>query len=323
MSSSPEMEHARRAELAVVGLGEIGGGLARYLAATGIRVAGFDIDAAARARAVLAGVLACDSLGDAVDCAPLVVTSLPSESALRAVYLDGDGLAAAGSRITTCDLSTVSVALAKALSKARTAAGAAHVEGALIGVGRDAEQGNVHLLLAGTDAAIDALAPLLRAAGRGSTRFAEAGHANLAKILNNGIGQATLAAIAEALALARAVGLPCEPLVEAMIVGRGAGYSMVLERHGSNMARDADGPGTAALALKDAQALAHALAEVPLTLPLLTATARSMAEAVAKEGCQRQAVALARWTARVARSGAAEVDPSVRSDERSAKGPGR
>lgn len=291
MSSFPD---ADRAEIAIVGLGEIGGGIARYLAGTGTRVAGFDIALAARDRASDAGVRIAASIAHAVTLAPVVATSLPSEAAVRAAYLGPDGLVAAGARIVTCDLSTVPVALAREIAEARQSAGGHHVEGALIGVGKDAEAGQMHFMFAGDEASVLSLAPLLRAGGKGHVRFDRPGDAILAKILNNGVGQATLAAVAEALALAQAAGLSRTALVASMLRGQGAGHSVVLERHGRAMAADEDGPGPGALAVKDAKALAEAIGGYRAALPILATTADALVDAMAVEKCGRQGVALTR-----------------------------
>ncbi len=291
MSSSPD---PRPCEIAIVGLGEIGGGIARHLARTGTRVAGFDIAVSACDAARAAGVQIVASVAEAAKVAPVVASSLPSVEAVHAVYRGEGGLVAAGGGIVTCDLSTVPVALAREIADARAAAGGQHVEGALIGVGKDADAGQMHFMFAGAESAVAALAPLLRAGGKGHVRFEKPGDAILAKILNNGVGQATLAAVAEALALAQAAGLSRTALVASMLRGQGAGYSIVLERHGPAMAADEDGTGPGLLAVKDAKALALAIGGNRAALPILATTADALIDAMAIEKCGRQGVAMTR-----------------------------
>jgi 3-hydroxyisobutyrate dehydrogenase-like beta-hydroxyacid dehydrogenase len=136
-------------------------------------------------------------------------------------------------------------------------------------------------------------------------RFDRPGDAILAKILNNGVGQATLAAVAEALALAEATGLSRRALVASMLQGQGAGYSVVLERHGRAMAADEDGPGPGARTVKDAKALAEAVAGYRVALPILSTTADTLVDAMEIEKCSRQGVALTRQAvARISRQDA-------------------
>lgn len=291
MSPSPE---AMQADIAIVGLGEIGGGIARCLLGSGIRVAGFDISEGACDRAHSAGVRVASSIAATADVAPVVVTSLPSEEAVRSTYFGEAGLVAVGGNVLTCDLSTVSVDLAREIAADRRSGGGRHVEGAVIGVGTDAEAGRLHFMFAGEAAAVEALTPLLRAGGKGYVRFDRPGDAILAKILNNGVGQATLAAVAEALALAEVSGLSRTALVASMLRGRGAGYSVVLERHGPAMAADEDGPGPGPLAVKDVKALSHAIGVHRAALPVLSTTVDGLIYAMAVEKCGRQGVAMTR-----------------------------
>jgi prephenate dehydrogenase len=63
--------------VAVIGLGLIGGSLLRALAAGGHRVTGFDADEATRSRATEAGFTVSDTIGEAVAGADLVALAVP------------------------------------------------------------------------------------------------------------------------------------------------------------------------------------------------------------------------------------------------------
>jgi prephenate dehydrogenase len=71
------MCESSRVDVAVIGLGLIGGSLLRALAAGGHRVTGFDADPATRVLAVEAGYRVAGTLGEAVDGAPIVVLAVP------------------------------------------------------------------------------------------------------------------------------------------------------------------------------------------------------------------------------------------------------
>src|SRR5437764_12275587 len=66
----------------VIGLGIMGGAIARNLIAAGFRVGGFDIDKGRAAAAAASGVALRGSAAEAADDADLVLTSLPSVAAL-------------------------------------------------------------------------------------------------------------------------------------------------------------------------------------------------------------------------------------------------
>jgi hypothetical protein len=74
----------------VVGLGVMGSAMSSHLLAAGFPVLGFDIDPGRRAEHEARGGTVCDSAADGARSADVVVTSLPSATALVDV-LDGEG----------------------------------------------------------------------------------------------------------------------------------------------------------------------------------------------------------------------------------------
>src|SRR5438045_1195571 len=68
--------------IAIIGLGIMGGAIARNLIAAGFRVGGFDIDKGRAAAAAASGAALRGSAAEAGDGADLVLTSLPSVAAL-------------------------------------------------------------------------------------------------------------------------------------------------------------------------------------------------------------------------------------------------
>src|SRR6202043_1768014 len=65
----------------IVGLGIMGGAIARNLVERGWRVIGFDIDAARRAELALANVTIAADVSQVTRDAPIIMTSLPSAAA--------------------------------------------------------------------------------------------------------------------------------------------------------------------------------------------------------------------------------------------------
>src|ERR1700730_9515641 len=66
----------------VVGLGIMGGAIAKNLVASGWRVVGYDIDAARTAEAKAAGVETAGNAGALATAAETIITSLPTPAAL-------------------------------------------------------------------------------------------------------------------------------------------------------------------------------------------------------------------------------------------------
>ena len=69
----------------IIGLGIMGGAIARNLVDRGWRVVGFDVDPAKRADLALANVVIADGVAQIVADAPILMTSLPTPLAVEAV----------------------------------------------------------------------------------------------------------------------------------------------------------------------------------------------------------------------------------------------
>ncbi|HRY25724.1 MAG: NAD(P)-dependent oxidoreductase [Geminicoccaceae bacterium] len=274
-------------KIGIIGLGDIGGNLAAWLASCGHEVTGYDIDPAAAARAAARGVTPAGSRAELVERAEVIVTSLADLAAVRTTYFAEDGLIAlAGAGRVTVECSTLPPDLARQITAARCAGGGVAIEAAVIGIGKDALAGQLYLMAAGDPASIERARPFLDAAGRGWLLTGASGTAAIAKVLNNGVGAATLCAIAEALALAAHHGIAPATLVEAMRTGAGAGASVVLDRHGAFMAEaEASTRPFNPIASKDAAALGALLPDAVATaLPMLAGMVATYRETLTDAG---------------------------------------
>jgi len=80
------------AQVAFIGLGNMGGGMAANLVKAGFQVVAFDLSAAALGAAVKAGCKVADSAGDAVAQADCVVSMLPNGTIVESIYIGDDKL---------------------------------------------------------------------------------------------------------------------------------------------------------------------------------------------------------------------------------------
>ena len=78
------MSAAGKGIIGIVGLGIMGGAIARNLKAAGWRVVGYDIAAARNAELNAAGVEIAASAGELARATPVILTSLPDPRALEA-----------------------------------------------------------------------------------------------------------------------------------------------------------------------------------------------------------------------------------------------
>lgn len=75
-----------------VGLGIMGGAYAKHLRAAGLDVVGYDLDGARRAELKSLGGKATKSPSEVASRCPIVITSLPSVSAVDVAFFAKDGL---------------------------------------------------------------------------------------------------------------------------------------------------------------------------------------------------------------------------------------
>jgi 3-hydroxyisobutyrate dehydrogenase len=92
-------------------------------------------------------------------------------------------------------------------------------------------------MVGGPEAAFERARPVLQALGRTITRFGGHGAGQAAKATNQIMCAGVIQAVAEAMAFARAEGLPLPQLIETL--GKGAGSSWYFVNRAPNIVRDA------------------------------------------------------------------------------------
>lgn len=200
-------------QIAVIGLGKMGGGVARNLARHpdfDVRV--FDLSAEAIARCVDAGATAAASARDAVDEADLVITSLPMPAHVRDTHA---GLVShLPDRAIVMDTSTINPGTARAVADL---VGEHRFVACLLGKGpAQAESGDLPLFVGGPEDALDRLAPVFDCIGDGVHRLGSVEAATAFKLVSNLIGMTNLAVLAEGYALCRRAGVSSEAFTESL-----------------------------------------------------------------------------------------------------------
>ena len=214
----------------VVGLGAMGGGMAKALVDAKLSVCGVDPDPAARERARAAGVHTGLDLPELLGRSDFVVVCLATPSALNEVYDTIAGVPAVGQSMVI-ETSTMAPDRAQAFADISRASGRRHLEACLIGIARDAAAGRLYHFVGGQAADLDAAKGFLEATGRGHAHLGDIGSGAAAKVLNNAIGNATMLAFTEAIVAGETIGLDARAFVRAVSEAGGAGMSVVFDRH--------------------------------------------------------------------------------------------
>lgn len=212
------------ARIGFVGLGNMGGPMARNLAKAGHAVAVFDLVPDLVARCVAAGAAAAPDAASAAAGADFVFTMLPAGPQMRAAWLGAGGMAAASREdAVLVDCSTIDVATAREVA---AASGRAFLDAPVSGGVMGAEAGTLAFMVGGPAAAFAAAEPVLRQMGRAAIHCGGAGAGQAAKACNNMVLAATMIATCEAFLLAEKLGLTHQALFEVMARSSGQSWSL-------------------------------------------------------------------------------------------------
>jgi 3-hydroxyisobutyrate dehydrogenase len=282
------------ATIGFIGLGNMGGPMARNLLKAGHTLRAYDVAPAAIERAVAAGAVAAEGVADAARGAELAITMLPAGEQVRAVYLGEGGLianAAAGTLLIDC--STIDVTTARAVHAAAAAAGLAMLDAPVSGGVAGAEAGTLTFMVGGAAEAFAAAEPVLRAMGKTIVHAGGPGNGQAAKICNNLILGVSMIAVCEAFALAEKLGLDAQTLFD--VASRSSGQCWSLTSYcpvpgpvpASPANRDYRPGFTAAMMLKDLRLAESAVAEAGASAPLGAHAADLYAAFVEQGGTDR------------------------------------
>jgi 3-hydroxyisobutyrate dehydrogenase-like beta-hydroxyacid dehydrogenase len=208
-------------ECGFIGLGRMGGAMARRLIEGGHHVVAFDVSAAACDALAAQGASIASSARAVADTAPVVFLSLPNPEVVVDTVLGKHG-AIAGNRLEVCvDLSTsgpeAAIKLAAGLAERHIASLEAPVSGGVKG----AREGTLSLMISGPQPAWQRARPLLEIFGRPFFMGETAGAGQTMKLVNNLLGACAIAITAEGMTIGVKAGLDPARMIEVLNVSSG------------------------------------------------------------------------------------------------------
>ena len=217
-----------------VGLGAMGAPMARNLHAAGLLAAVYN---RSRSRAeALAEELGCAAPATlealARDCQIVVLCVSADRDVLDCVNALLPGLAP-GSIVIDC--STVSAQTARDAAATLRTADCHFLDCPVSGGTEGAAKGTLAIMCGGGEAAFERARPVLDAMGKTVSLMGPAGSGQATKAVNQIMVAGINQAVAEALAFARAEGLPLDKVID--VVGGGAAGNWFLTHRGPNMVR--------------------------------------------------------------------------------------
>ena len=215
--------------IAFIGLGNMGGPMAKNLLAAGHTLHIFDLSEVALKDVATAGAVVAGSAVDACKTAEVVITMLPAGKHVRQVYIGDDGLLAHLSPGTLClDASTIDSDTARDVGLAVAEQGIEFMDTPVSGGVAAAQAGTLAFMCGGTPAAFERAKVILEAMGNGEKIFhaGPAGAGQVAKAANNMLLAVHMIGTCEALAMGAKAGLEPAVLSEIMKASSGNNWSL-------------------------------------------------------------------------------------------------
>ena len=222
------------ATVGFVGLGAMGRGMARNLHKAGLLGAVWNrTEATARALGDELGVAVTTDPADLAARCDCVVTCVSADADVIEVIAAMRDALRPGTIVIDC--STVSAETARAAAAGLAARGIDFLDAPVSGGVEGARDGTLAVMVGGPEGAFGRARPVLEAMGRAVTHFGPSGSGQAAKATNQIMCAGIIQAVAEAMAFARAEGLPLDRLIDTL--GKGAGSSWYFVNRAPNMVR--------------------------------------------------------------------------------------
>jgi 3-hydroxyisobutyrate dehydrogenase-like beta-hydroxyacid dehydrogenase len=270
---------ATDSELAFIGLGGMGAGMAQCLCAAGFPLVVYNRTAAKAEPLASAGARVARSSAEAARAARIVVLSMSDEVAVEEV-LFGELAGELCHGALVLDTSTVSPAYSATAAERLARAGARRVEACVLGHPGMARAGQLRIFTAGRPEDADEVRPVLSALSQEIRHIGPAGAASALKLAFNLVLGNQIAALAEALSLTDGASLDRDLLLTAL-PSSGFGSPMLAFRAELIRARRYDPPAfRSALMEKDLRLAVGEAAAHGFALPVTAAAASTFADVV-------------------------------------------
>ena len=212
------------ANVAFIGLGNMGGPMAANLVKAGHKVVAFDLVEASRNQSKADGAAIADSAVAAVKGAEVVITMLPAGKHVLSVWTEILPSMTKGSLIIDC--STIDVESSVQAHALAAKQGIASVDAPVSGGTGGAKGATLTFMAGGEAKAFAAAQPVLEKMGKKIVHCGGAGAGQAAKICNNMILGISMIAVSEAFALAEKLGLSHQALFDVASTSSGQCWSL-------------------------------------------------------------------------------------------------
>ena len=212
------------ANIAFIGLGNMGGPMAANLVKAGDKVTAFDLVEASRNQAKADGAAIAGSAVSAVKGADVVITMLPAGKHVVSVWTETLPAMTKGALLIDC--STIDVESAKQAHALAAKHAVLSVDAPVSGGTAVARGATLTFMCGGEEQAFAAAKPVLEKMGKKIVHCGGAGAGQAAKICNNMILGISMIAVSEAFALAEKLGLSHKALFDVASTSSGQCWAL-------------------------------------------------------------------------------------------------
>ena len=275
-----------------VGVGKMGQPMASHLLAAGHQVVACDLSPALVQAIVARGASAARSPADVAKKSEVVFSSIPDDAALRAVAL-GDNGVLAGARPGTIyvDTSTVTAEASAEVAAAAAQRKVHYLRVTVSGNNKMAEAKALTVMASGEPAIYERCRPLLAAFGPTQYYVGAGEQARTLKLAVNLMVYATIAGLAEALALGKRGGVDWAQMIDVMAASA-IGSPLLKAKAGALKNRDFSATFTCLQARKDLGLIAGAAAAGGFPAPVAGIAARLIEDCIASGGADEDYAAM-------------------------------
>ena len=206
--------------IAFLGLGIMGGGMARNLLAKGFPLTVFNRNAEKSKPFENEGAHVAGSPREAAERAEIIVSMVADDIAARSLWLGENGALAGAKPGTICiECSTVTVNWVCELAAAAEQKKCEFLDSPVTGSKNQAAGGELNFLVGGDSATLEKARPVLSAMGKTISHLGPTGSGAMIKLINNFVCGVQVAALAEALMMIERSGLDRAKALEILTQG--------------------------------------------------------------------------------------------------------
>ncbi|KAK2580664.1 hypothetical protein KPH14_007767 [Odynerus spinipes] len=203
----------RFSKIGFIGLGNMGGHMARNILKKGHKLTVFDVNKSAVTGLVEAGAQTASSAADVSRDVDVVISMLPTNQHVLDCYTGDNGiLSAVKKNVLLIDSSTIDPSVSQVVSKEAEKREVKFIDGPVSGGVNAAKDGTLTFMVGGTKTNFEAAKPILKAMGSRIVHCGDVGMGQAAKLCNNMLLAITMIGTAEIFNLGQRLGLEASVL---------------------------------------------------------------------------------------------------------------